>query len=166
METNRTEIRFRDRGIVEFDNVRVIFKNFEGKGDKYNREGDRNFAISIQDEEIASALKADKNKFGVGWNVKTSDGRDDFYLPVKVKFTDYGPAVYLIANGKRIKLNEETISMLDNIYFSRVDLDIRPYDDVISGKPFRAAYLQSMRVVQDVTDRFSEEEYPEEMPFN
>lgn len=160
------EMRFRDRGIVEFDDVRLIFKNFEGRGDKYNREGDRNFAISIPDEEIATALKADKNKFGVGWNVKGNDARDDFYLPVKVKFTDYGPSIYLITGGKRVKLTEETVSMLDNIYFSRVDLDIRPYDDEISGRPFRAAYLQSMRVVQDVTDRFAEEEYPGEVPFN
>lgn len=166
MEANKTEIRFRDKGIVEFDNVGIIFKNFEGRGDKYNREGDRNFAISIQDEAIANALMNDNNKFGVGWNVKQSEGRDDFYLPVKVKFNDFGPAVYLISNGKRTKLNEGTIHMLDGIYFSRVDLDIRPYDDIISGKPFRAAYLQSMRVVQDVTDRFADEEYPGEVPFN
>ena len=33
-------------------------------------------------------------------------------------------------------------------------LDIRPYDDVINGKPFRAAYLQSMCVTQNV-DRFA-----------
>ena len=35
-------------------------------------------------------------------------------------------------------------------------MDIRPYDDVVNGKPFRAAYLVSMEVVQDL-DRFAAE---------
>jgi len=35
-------------------------------------------------------------------------------------------------------------------------MDIRPYDDVVNGKPFRAAYLASMEVTQDL-DRFAAE---------
>ena len=43
-------------------------------------------------------------------------------------------------------------------------MDIRPYDNVVNGKPYRTAYLQAIWVVQEVdrfTDRLAEEEYPE-----
>ena len=55
--------------------------------------------------------------------------------------------------------------MLDDIDILSVDLDIRPYDNEINGKPFRSAYLQSIFVTQEVdrfASRFAEEEYPEE----
>ena len=76
-------------------------------------------------------------------------------LKVKVKFTDFGPNVYLKSGNNTIRLDEESIACLDNMYLERIDLDIRPYDDEINGKPFRAAYLHSMHVVQGVTDRFA-----------
>ena len=49
-------------------------------------------------------------------------------------------------------------------------MDIRPYDWVIqegtpNEKSGRTAYLQSMRVVQEIdrfAERYAEEEYPEE----
>lgn len=153
------ELRFKDRNIVEIDNARIIFRNFEGRGDKYNREGDRNFAVVIPNREIAEELINDVNNYGVGWNVKIreprEEGDDEFiYLPVKVKFNNRGPAVYLETNGVRNQLGEEAIGLLDNVDISSVSMDIRPYDDEINGKPFRAAYLQSLLVVQDV-DRFA-----------
>ena len=46
-----------------------------------------------------------------------------------------------------------------------VDLDIRPYDDVVQDKPFRAAYLQSIWIRQRVDrfdERMAEEEFPED----
>ena len=55
--------------------------------------------------------------------------------------------------------------MLDDIDILSVDMDIRPYDDEINGKPFRSAYLQSIFVTQEfdrLAARFAEEGYPEE----
>ena len=152
-------LTFAPRGILQIDDARIIFRNFAGRGDKYNREGDRNFAVIIPTEEIADALVNDKNKYGVGWNVKIKPAAEEgetprMNLPVKIKFNDRGPVVYLQTGQTRVRLKEETISCLDNIDIASVDLDIRPYDDEINGKPFRAAYLQSMCVTQDV-DRFS-----------
>lgn len=162
------ELTFAPRGILQIDDARIIYRNFSGAPSKYNREGDRNFALVIPNEEIADALVNDKNKFGVGWNVKVKPARDEgdapfIYMPVKVKFNDRGPVVYLQSGKNRVKLDEESISMLDDIDISSVDLDIRPYDDEINGKPFRAAYLQSMCVTQEIdrfAERFAEEEYP------
>lgn len=154
-------ITFAPRGILQIDDARIIYRNFRGEGDRFNREGDRNFAVVIPNQEIADELKND------GWNVKIKAPREDgdqpfMYLPVKVKFNDRGPYCHLVTGRNRIKLDENTISCLDKIYISSVDLDVRPYDWEVSGNTGRTAYLQSIRVVQDIRDRFAEEEYPEE----
>ena len=153
------ELNFKERNIVEINDARIIFRNFEGRADKFNHEGNRNFAVVIPNQELAEALMADVNEYGVGWNVKIKEareeGEDDFrYLPVKLKFTNRGPAIYLKTGGKLNRLDEESVSILDNIDIATVDLDIRPYDDSINGKPFRTAYLQSICVTQNI-DRFA-----------
>ena len=144
---------FAPKGILQIDDARIIFKNFEGRGDKFNREGDRNFSLMIEDPNTADALIAE------GWNVKIKPGRDEdeepfMRLPVKVKFTDYGPKVYLVSGGRRVELDEESIACLDNIDIESVDMDLRPYDWEVNGRTGRTAYLQSMEVTQRI-DRFA-----------
>lgn len=153
-------VTFAPRGILQIDNARIIYRNFTGAGSKFNREGDRNFAVIIEDEETYEALINDVNEYGVGWNVKVKPPRDEDEEPfrtlmVKIKFNDRGPNVYLKSGDKMTRLDEESIEILDTVDIASVDLDIRPYDDEINGKPFRAAYLQSMCVTQDITDRFA-----------
>ena len=163
---------FAPKNIMQIDDARIIFKNFEGRGDKFNREGDRNFSLLIEDPNTAEAMKRE------GWNVKIKEGRDPdegpfMRLPVKVKFTDYGPTVYLNSAGNVVKLNEESIGCLDNIEIETVNMDIRPYDWEVNGKTGRTAYLQSMEVIQRI-DRFAarysntrrdEDDYEERLPF-
>lgn len=144
---------FAPKGILQIDDAKIIFKNFEGRGDKFNREGDRNFSLLIEDPNTADALVKE------GWNVKIKPGRDEdeepfMRLPVKVKFTEYGPNVYLRTLDRVNKLDEESISCLDNIDIESVNMDIRPYDWEVNGRTGRTAYLQSMEVVQRI-DRFS-----------
>ena len=144
---------FAPKDILQIDDARIIFKNFEGRGDKFNREGDRNFSLLIEDPETADAL-AER-----GWNVKIKPGRDEdeepfMRLPVKVKFTEYGPNVYLRTGDRVNKLDEESIGCLDNIDIESVSMDIRPYDWEVNGRTGRTAYLQSMEVVQRI-DRFA-----------
>ena len=155
---------FAPRGILQIDDARIIYRNFSGVGSKFNREGDRNFAVYIPDEDIAEELKER------GWNVKIKppreDGDDPFmFLPVKIKFNDRGPSVYLVTGNKKTPLNENTVSCLDDIDILSVDLDIRPYDWEVNDKTGRTAYLQSIWVTQEV-DRFAsrmmDDEYPEE----
>lgn len=146
-------ITFAPRDILQIDDARIIYRNFAGRGDKYNREGDRNFAVVIPDEEMAAQLT------DLGWNVKIKPPREDgdvpfMFLPVKVKFNDRGPTVYLKTGSVQNRLDEESVGLLDNIDIIGVDLDIRPYDWSVNGKEGRTAYLQSIRVVQDI-DRFA-----------
>lgn len=162
-------ITYAPRDILQIDDARIIYRNFAGRGDKYNREGDRNFAVLIPDEELANEL-AER-----GWNVKIKPPREEgdvpfMFLPVKVKFNDRGPNVYLQTGDRRNRLDEESIGCLDNIDIVGVDLDIRPYDWIIqegtkNEKSGRSAYLQNILVIQDVdrfAERFASEEYPED----
>lgn len=147
------KITFGPRGILQIDDARIIYRNFRGAADKFNREGDRNFAVVIPDEEMTEALKNE------GWNVKIKPPRDAddtpfMYLPVKVKFNDRGPTAYLKTGKAMNKLDEESIGCLDDIDIISVDMDIRPYDWEVSGKTGRTAYLQSIHVTQEV-DRFA-----------
>lgn len=146
-------ITFGPRGMLQIDDCRIIYRNFAGRGDKFNREGDRNFAVLITDEEIKDALLKE------GWNVRVKppreEGDDPFmYLPVKIKFSARGPAVYLKSGDNMVKLEEDTIECLDDVDIFSVDLDIRPYDWDVNGKSGRTAYLQSICVTQEV-DRFA-----------
>lgn len=146
-------------GILQIDDARLVYRNFSGEGSKFNREGDRNFAIVIPDEEVKDALVEQ------GYNVKIKPPRDEdeapfMILPVKVKFNDRGPNVYLHTSRSKVKLDEDTIDHLDRVYIGRADVDVRPYDWEVNGKSGRTAYLQGLRVIQQDDDRFAEEEYP------
>lgn len=157
-------ITYAPRGILQIDDARIIWRNFAGRGDKFNREGDRNFALMIPTEEIANDLVER------GWNVKIREAREEgevpfMFLPVKVKFNDRGPMVYLISGNRRVRLDEESVSCLDDIDIVSVDLDIRPFDWEVNGKTGRSAYLQSIEVTQEIdrfAARYAEEECPEE----
>lgn len=147
------QIRFRN-DILEIEDARIIYRNFEGVASKYNREGDRNFAVVIPNEEIKDQLVEE------GWNVKVKPPRDEddspfMFMPVKVKFNNRGPAVYVKSGDKVNKLSEETVGMLDEIDIQSVDLDVRPYDWDVNGKTGRTAYLQAINVIQNI-DRFGD----------
>lgn len=153
-------ITFGPKGILQIDDARIVHRNFEGRPSQYNREGDRNFSVVIPNQELADQLLNDVNEYGTGWNVKIKaprvEGDSPFiYFPVKVKFNDRGPAVYLKSGMATNRLYEEDVKRLDRIDIASVDLDIRPYDDIVQGKPFRSAYLQAIWVTQAI-DRFAE----------
>lgn len=160
-------ITFAPRGILQIDDARLIYKNFSGVGSKFNRDGDRNFAVVIENEEMKDALVE------AGWNVKIKAPRDEddtplMYLPVKLKFSDRGPNIYLKTGTAINRLDEQSVGCLDNIYILGVDLDIRPYDWEVNGKTGRTAYLQSIHVTQEV-DRFAEryaDEFDDDCPFD
>ena len=152
-------ITFAPRGILQIDDARIIYRNFAGEATKFNRKGNRNFAVVIPDQETADAL------IEQGWNVKVKRRGEDedpfMFLPVKVKFNDRGPVVYLRTGTRRNRLDEESICCIDDIDIESVDLDIRPYDWDVNGKQGRTAYLQGAEIYQRLdrfTARFEEEE--------
>lgn len=132
------------------ENARLIFRNFEGREEKYNRKGDRNFGLIIEDPEVAQQLAED------GWNIKeltpkNNDDYDDtpeviYWLPVTVRFDNVPPKVMLVTRRKKTRLNEENINTVDYANIAKVDLTVTPYDWEVNGKSGTKAYLQTMYV--------------------
>ena len=129
---------------ISVENARIIFRNFAGKPSKFNAEGKRNFCLLI-DDESANKFKLD------GWNVKYLNPRDPDdkpqpYIQVSVAFDNFPPNIFLISGGKKTKLNEDTVSVLDYAEIENVDLIIRPYSWEVSGKSGVKAYVKNMYV--------------------
>jgi len=122
----------------------LIFKNFAGNEDKYNRAGDRNFAV-ILPNDIAEAMLAD------GWNVRHLQAREEDeeptpYVQVAVNYKNRPPRVVMITSTGRTNLSEDMVETLDYADIKTVDLIARGYDWEVNGKSGTKAYLQSMFV--------------------
>jgi hypothetical protein len=131
---------------VLMEGVRIIFRNFSGKEGQYNREGDRNFAVLL-DDEVATTMAEDN------WNVKwlKPRGEDEeeapqAYLPVSVSFKGRPPRIVLVTSRGRTNLDETNVEMLDWATIVNVDLIVRPYEWTVNSKSGIKAYCQSIYV--------------------
>ena len=130
---------------IAMENVRIGFKNFEGREGPYNRKGERDFVVFL-DSDFAKELESE------GWNIKwpkssphilpEEDDRDP-YLPVGVGFEFYPAKVYLISNDNVTQIGPEETEMLDWAELKNVDLVIRPYEWEVNGKKGIKAYLKA-----------------------
>lgn len=131
---------------IQVDDAKIIFKNFSGNPSKYNHDGDRNFVWCIEDPEIAEFMRKE------GYNVReyeSPDGDISWRLKINCKFSQYGPKVFIEENGRRYRLDEDSINRLDSLSISRFDMDIRPYDWEIKDDKGRSAYLDSCCAVHN-----------------
>lgn len=142
---------------VSLENVRIGFRNFEGREGMYNKKGERSFAVFLP-RRVAEDLSAD------GWNVKfpkdieladpDADTRDP-YLQVSVGFDYYPANVFLISNSNPTKLTEDEVAMLDWAEIENVDLVLRPYEWSVNRNSGIKAYLKS-GYFTIVSDKFAE----------
>ena len=157
---------------LKIENARVIFRNFSGRETEFNRAGQRNFSVVIDDPEIARELN------NSGWNVRLLESKDErtepiYILQVKIKFDSFAPPKINMVNSRNVitPLDEETISVLDSADIKHVDLIINPYEWKINGKTGISAYLKTMYAVIEedaFAEKYASEEYPEDdegLPF-
>ena len=126
------------------EDAKIIYRNFSGVEGQYNRQGDRNFSV-IVDQKVADKLIKD------GWNVKYTKPRDEEdepvpFVPVSVNFNNRPPRVNMLTSVGRTILTEETVDILDWADIAMIDLIVRGYDWDVNGKSGTKGYLQSMFV--------------------
>lgn len=134
---------------VVMENVRILFRNFEGKEDRYNRAGDRNFSVALP-PDVAEAMARD------GWNVKQLRAREEgdepgFHVSVDVSYKVRPPQVWLITSRNRTLLGESELTLLDQVDYKNVDLILNPFawGPNHEGKSGIKAYLGALYVTID-----------------
>ena len=146
MEINKlTTFIFNDQeGHIIIKDARLIFKNFSGMKQKFNEEGKRNFNVFVDTPTDVRELQ-DR-----GFNVRILRPRDEDELPnhvLKVNLSYNSrrpPKIYLVCNGVKTLLDEETVCEMDNAYIQKADIVVTPYkkDDLSNT----TAWVSSMNI--------------------
>ena len=131
--------------VLNIADAKIIFPNFSGKPDRFDKVGHKNFKVVLSRED-ADKLSAD------GWNVQVrEDNRDPdadarYLLPVDIRYDVFPPKIYMITSKSKVLLDDDTVGQLDDADISYIDLIIRPYHWEVNGKSGIKAYVKKMYV--------------------
>lgn len=136
----------RDNVVIE--DAHLIWKNFSGEETQFNRAGNRNFNVIIDDLDFAEELERK------GWNVKEKEARDEgddpyFTLACAVSYKIRPPKIITYTGHSKAKLNENTVGMLDYADITNVDLELNGSHWEVNGKTGIKAYVNELHVTID-----------------
>ncbi len=127
---------------ADFEDATIIFKNFDAKPTRFNKQGGKpGFSLSL-DPDLADALVSD------GWGVKSWTPKDSdepvLHLPIKINFDYKPPKIKLINSTGMTDITEDTIATLQYAEIKSVDMCVNGkwYED--GG--YYTAYLDHMYV--------------------
>jgi hypothetical protein len=126
------------------EDITIAFRNFAGKEDMYNRQGDRNFAI-ILEPDVAESMLRD------GWNVKYLRARDEGdepqpYIQVAVSFKTRPPKIVMVTSKNMTHLTEDLVEQLDWVDIETADCTLNPYEWAVGDKHGTKAYLHALYI--------------------
>lgn len=157
------------KNYIEFENAEIIYRNFEGREDKFNRAGNRHFSV-ILSEEQAIALS------DMGCNVKRTKPRDpeeEGRPYVKILLGIYDPEIYVITRGKKKLLQPNQYGKLDRLEIEQADFEVSRSNKEweSNGKTGHSLYLETLVVkIRESRILSKYEDYDdddvEELPFN
>ena len=138
--TMKNETLVKDNLVIE--NGRIMFRNFSGQESRFNKAGNRNFAVVIDDLAEAERLANE------GWNVRYTKPREEgdeplAYINVAVSYNNIPPMVVLVTKHGKTIIDEEEVGMLDWAEIINSDLILRPYNWEVSGNRGVKAYLKT-----------------------
>jgi hypothetical protein len=131
---------------IILEDVKIFRRNFEGREGKYNKAGERNFNL-ILEQDLAEAMLRD------GWNIKFLQPREEGdeptpFVKIKVSYKINPPKITLITANKQTLIHEDMVEILDKIRIENVDLVIHPYRWEVNGNTGYTGYLQSLYITQ------------------
>lgn len=122
--------------------ARIIFRNFAGAPDKFNRNGQiPNFSVIIPEEEVGYW------KDDLQFNVKSRTNADgELYYYLKVKVGKYAAVYIKDEDGvmHQIPNDPESLAALDSMLFQTCDISIAPNDYDNGTIRGRSAYLSEL----------------------
>ena len=125
---------------ITIKDARLIYKNFSGAPDAFNRNGVQpNFSVVIPEEDVG--YYRDDLMLNVKERI-TKEGDVFHYLRIKVgKYA----CIYLGDDGTNLSLLEpDEYPILDQIRLSKCDLSISPSSYTSGGKTGTTVYLSEM----------------------
>lgn len=161
------------------ENVKIIWKNFEGRKEMYNAKGNRNFAIIIPEEDVEVLTEQ-------GWNIKKlkkkegfEDTPDTYIIKVKINMdSQFPPKIHTIIpdprdNNTLVKnmLDEDSMKILDFSDIKSSDIIVRGNYYDVNGHQGFTPYLDTIyaNLEMDSFDfkyRNAVDKFPEIIPVN
>ena len=136
---------------VTFEFADIMYRNFEGREGKFNKEGDRNFALLLPEDFVDEAIRD-------GWNVKRQRNQGDPdngprtgapYVAVHVGFKIRPPRMVMITetSRKRTPLDQDICDMIDFADIEFADVTVRPRQYEVNGRKGIKIWLDTIYVM-------------------